>query len=776
MTVKNIARTVNARTAKEAMDNCTDIQADLDQLLSASKVREILLSALCPKPGGLVSRINPTNALIFCCMYTGLSQTSRRGEELYSQRLIQRLTSKLVEIGPFGTTAAVIVTNKAKHNQEGWLEYTTMLPHMDPIRDTAAWHGLLLVWRLMISNEVFPQFAGNTDYESIFAVHSYPSAKDPNIPISSKQCGDAFRSFFLDNDAVCAKLVHQPRFQAIQEMDRAGIHESEWTRMSGHKGREAKVHTRSYAHNPPSKCLVQRAGGDPHDIRGFNPTHFIPSPDEQLWLEEIVQNLIPDIIMQHSQVCEEYNATKSHQERKAKRLTTIKGMLGSAKNDVEHLVIMMASPLVHPDTYMLDTNNTQSLWELYHNDVLSPVLNLPAFKLESFANLRQSILDKMKAQNDFTLSLSRESKCAMEKYIKDHVARPMFINHQENRTVMARLQQQQEIQNRTQQYLMQCVMKQEHQSCNTVTPDKFPARPLIGSPMRLQNYTTQIITPAHATLANGRTPRKRKAEITQIVAISQEYKRRELVGECALEPIELLCDKGLTTLDDYWAKYKAKWKPLEESTDGEWRKDFICDEDGKTKRGRSAWWTQRVGMFKVIEHHMESGLTESEALDKARTIYNSQRKSPGKKPGIKELNVAFKKEMEHLGIKSTGRPRKPARNKLWYPKWKPPRINTEEEFANAFPLSPETERQMAEEIREGNTRRETMLRQAEEERLQANNQGRWDYAHQNYQGPYAAMPPTNYGTIHAPPFRPYQRQPEIELPPGHSFAQLPSNL
>jgi hypothetical protein len=78
-------------------------------------------------------------------MYTAcLNQTLRRGEELYGQRLIQRLTVKLSEIGLFETTASVIVTNKAKHNQEGWLEYMTMLPHMDPIRDTAAWHGLLL--------------------------------------------------------------------------------------------------------------------------------------------------------------------------------------------------------------------------------------------------------------------------------------------------------------------------------------------------------------------------------------------------------------------------------------------------------------------------------------------------------------------------------------------------------------------------------------------------------------------------------------------------------
>jgi hypothetical protein len=390
---------------------------------------------------------------------------------------------------------------------------------MDPIRDTAAWHGLLLVWRLLISNEVFPQFARNTDYESIFAVHTYPSAKDPKIPVSSKQCGDVFRSFFLDNDAVCAKLVHQPRFQAIQEMDRAGIHESEWTRMSGHKGREAKVHTRSYAHNPPSKCLVQRGGGDPHNIKDFNPIQFIPTPNEQLWLDEILQQLIPDIVEQHKQVCEEYSSTKSHQERKSKRLTTIKGMLGSAKNDVEHLVMMMASPLVDPETYLLDTNNTRSLWEIYHNDILSPVLNLPAFQLDAFVKLQQSVLVKMKARHDYSASFSRESKCAMEKFISDNVTRPLFIQQQENRAVIAQLQQQQEI-------ILRCVIKQEeHTSSNTVTPDKAPGWPCVG------NYTTPITTRTNATLADGLTPRKRKAEVTQIVAISNEYKRREMSGE-----------------------------------------------------------------------------------------------------------------------------------------------------------------------------------------------------------------------------------------------------
>jgi hypothetical protein len=42
------------------------------------------------------------------------------------------------------------------------------------------------------------------------------------------------------------------------------------------------------------------------------------------------------------------------------------------------------------------------------------------------------------------------------------------------------------------------------------------------------------------------------------------------------------------------------------------------------------------------------------------------RDSPGKKPGIKKLNVvAFKKEMEMLGIKAIGRPKKAPNNRNW---------------------------------------------------------------------------------------------------------------
>lgn len=213
--------------------------------------------------------------------------------------------------------------------------------------------------------------------------------------------------------------------------------------MSGHKGGRQKVHQRSHAHNPPSRCLIQRAGGNPEDLKGFNPIHFLPSPEEQSWLDEIVMALIPDFVNQHKIACQEYWPAKSHGERLQKRLTTVKGLLSSLVKDTEHFVMMAASPLVHPFTQLLNKLDTRSLWEIYHNSSgLAVLFNLPAFNLQAFKQLEKSILGKMVQANDCNSTLSGKSKCAMEKFVKDHVAGPMMRQHLENRNVMTHLEQE----------------------------------------------------------------------------------------------------------------------------------------------------------------------------------------------------------------------------------------------------------------------------------------------------------------------------------------------
>ena len=752
LAIKKSCQAVNARAAQLAMDGCFDIQADLDQLLHPTKFRELLTSVFMCKPDGPVQKLNVVYRLIYACVHCTLSQTTRRGEELYQQKLVQRTTAQLPEIGRFGMKASVFVTNKAKHNAEGWLEYTSALPHMNPLFDSSSWQGLLLLWRILICHEVFPRFTGNSNYKEIFQIFSYPASNDPTKHLEPKTCGEIFDAFFLECDAVCAKKVHQPRFQAIQEMDRAGISEVEWTRMTGHKGKQQKVQHRSYAHNTPSRPLVQRAGGDPSDLKNFHPAHFIASPDEQHLLDEVVLALVPDLVEQKKLADIEYSSAKKHEARTSKRLTTIKSLLGGAINDVEHCVLMLASPLVDPATYLL-VEDKRSLWALYHNDSLAPLLNQAAFKLPAFAKLQVSTLAKMTAANEFSSSLNSESKCAMEKYVKDHLARPMMLHHQENRQIMNQCSQ-----------VLGIILKQEPATVGSsraafVTPDKD----FRDSPMDLSG---KLLFPGGSpTLADGRTPRKRKAPVSQSVAISSEYKRRDSSGKFQGESIELLCDKGLITLEDYWFKYKNDWKPKEAATGGAWRKDFAFNSDGTRLNHRKQWWTQRRSMFEVIEHYMDvEDLSEENALAKANLLYTGiDRKAGKRKPPIKEINRVFKKELSSLGIKKNGRPRKQGKA----------RTSTDvDEFANAFPLN--ASQTLHYEQEQLNQQMDSW--RMERERQQAsvrNDNSRWAYANRNL--PAAAtvpVTPINYGTLHPFPYRPVPGQPPTELPPGHQHATL----
>ena len=156
LTVKSSVGSANRRAAAEAFDRQDDIQAELEQFISPAESREMMMFLFKPKPNGSVAKLSTLNRLIFTSSYNLLSATARRGEELYEQKLVQRSVVKIRQIGPCGVMAEQIVTNRAKHNQVGKLEFTRTLSHMDPLRDSAAHHGLLLLWRSVVQQELGP--------------------------------------------------------------------------------------------------------------------------------------------------------------------------------------------------------------------------------------------------------------------------------------------------------------------------------------------------------------------------------------------------------------------------------------------------------------------------------------------------------------------------------------------------------------------------------------------------------------------------------------------
>ena len=761
--VQQSVSAVSAKAASACLDRCEDIQADLEQLVPNSKLREMILFALRPIHNGAVAKLELVNRVYFVCHYNTLMATTRRGEELYGQRLIQRSTTELGEIGAHGITASQLITNKAKHNKQGWIEQTTMLPHMDPTRDASAWHGLLWLWRMLVENEVFPSFLeeGDEAYARIWSIWSYPSNSNRNNHIDSSKFGENFTSFFTDAQVVCAKKTHQPRFQAIQEMDRMGIPESLQLRMSGHKGKEATVHQKSYAHNPPTKCLLQRAGGDPDNQRHFNPVHFVTTAMEEEWCNELIRALVPGLMHDYEVLIDRYSSITSDLQRRQKRLYTLVGVLRSMLNDIRQFILMIAAPLVDPDHFQL-LDDTRSIWQIYHNDAFAVLLNLPAFRSNTFSQLEHSILSKMKSRANFSSILSVEAKCEVERMVVEKVTRPLLEMHQQNRTMMTQMHQQHQLQ-------LQSLIAMKHEAVQTVTPAKSP-RPPSGN---LESDDDGSSFSTCGFLADGRTHRKRRSPVKQAQAISNQWKLRDSNSVTVpAEPLHILCDKYCFTLEDYWKTYQSKWKPLEIRTNGEWRKDL------PGTRGRSAWWTQRAAMFRLIEYYMESqSCTEQQAIAEADKIFTSVPvgKTNNKRP-IKDLNKAFKKQLEHLGIHRKGRPPSSKRRRTN----NAANSSSTDPFADAFPMDHSLTQEaiyasVVEQDIAASESAKQVRAEAERSRQQQKIQAQWDCVHRYSVGPTPPLPP-NYGTVHALPFRPYQNQPEIPLPPGHQYAALPPNI
>ena len=775
LAVKRKVGEVQRLAASRALEECEDLQSDLEVLIPCPKIREMSLAIFEPKKGGAFAKLAMTNRLIFAAQFHLLMAIARRGEEIHKQRIIQRCVGQLDEVGAFGVSASKIVTNKAKHNQSGWLEFTMTLPHMDPLRDQAAWHGMLLLWRKLVDGELYPSFLDESKEgrEALFGKHCYPAAKDRSKPIESDQVSTNFTAGFSDANIHCKKNTHQGRLQASQEMDIVGLPESVQQRMTAHKGKGQTVHQKSYVNNPPTLGLVQRAGGDPFELASFDPVQFMLSPEERALVEEVAAGLVPDFFDEQKKVGDLFDGAKSHAELKSRRLVTRRGTLDGLIRDISQCVVMLASPLTDPKTFQL-SSDTRSRWCRYNSEALAPLLQLPPFKLPSFTRLSQSILAKLCSRGDYSDALlSHKSQCAMERFMS-RVARPFAHGHQENRLVVTELQQQHQVHQREKEALHR---EKEDLYRQLLSGGNGLAAPFAGasnaspSPARMPQPPTAVVTPPApveiiddsqepSTLADGTTPRKRRRPITQLDAISREVKLRQASGDDTMEEIGIFNDMDCNSARDYWNKYNRKWKGM-----------FLADV-GET-RNRSQWITKRSGIWRLIEHHMTVlKETEEEAIEKAELVYASIKTGVRTRwPHVPKVTKAFKAELSRLGINFTGRPKGSKTKRT---------SNRKSSAANGpfvgVQVGGQSHQDYLDRIRAEDEDRHNNLvagieRQINEQR-EHNEDCVWQHVYRHQRGP-APPRPTNYRNLHPPPMRPPPGYPMPILPPGHHYYNLP---
>lgn len=589
-------------------------------------------------------------------------QDLRRGEEHRSQHLVHRFVRVVRALGPLpGTPVSMNLTNKAKHNQEGRNEYTGAAPHYDALRDTAAWLGLLWMWRFIILGEGFPNFL---NYQELFKVPTYRSAKNAAEPISDSSYSDIWTRFFADAKVVVGMLTHMGRRQGQQEMDDAGCDPGDISRMAGHQTASVKQ-TRSqvehYLTPPPVSGLSQRGDGDPKNTRAHCPSWIIASG---VLLEELMELGFSELLEQQRQVHAGYDACKTHQERLDGRWCSAKASIDSMVHDIRRALQMLASRPICPDTGVLLANEPTFRSQFAQSDLFQ-LFRLPVFNSPKFLEFEDQMREAQ--DNYFATSavLDAPVRNELARAINEQIAGPLEVIGRCTHFIRNAVESVQAFQQAR-------VVGYGGPSFNNGSfvggaagPQMLPPQPPAGL------LLLHPPLPAQAdTLADGSTPRIRCRPTTQLTILQHE--NAQGLPEIRLE----LCDQECTSLADYWRKYTTVWRPLEWEQGEGWRNDRQTPGQKKDTK-RSTWWSLRRPIFKVIEFYMNS-MSEEEALSRANDLFCSvpANRTNGKRP-IKKVSGAFKDKAKALNIPKTKLGRRPSRS----------RPNNGSAFAAAFPTT-----------------------------------------------------------------------------------------
>jgi hypothetical protein len=138
-------------------------------------------------------------------------------------------------------------------------------------------------------------------------------------------------------------------------------------------------------------------------------------------------------------------------------------------------------------------------------------------------------------------------------------------------------------------------------------------------------------------LADGKTPRKRKRAVS----------RAEDVGR---GKVPVLMSTENKTLDDFWQEYahgrngNVALRRLEAEGMG-WRRD----PKGSSKF--KVFWGYRSPIYKLVSHYTDSmNLSEEEALDRVRPLFDSIPTTRSGKPNLKVLSKELTKELTKIKI------------------------------------------------------------------------------------------------------------------------------
>jgi len=340
---ESFTRSVLAESAKNQVELSRSefqcIHSNVEKDITPEESHAMLLQAFQPIANGHVSKLHPIFRLIYAGSYCMQKGDVRRGEEHYKQWYNYRYVRRNRVLGRGnGPYLHCNKSDKSKHNTTGRSQVFGVIPHLDPLLDATAWSGLILLYRILVMKEAFPDFQ---DYQKLWFYAAYPSLtpQDPNAPlkvrqleggvsgqykrISPEQYRQCWKSFFRDNKITTGHITKQWRHQSYHDAEDLGAPETGTQKLAGwshdnNKAKETKAQREHYGNNFPLRAGVTLAGGDPNHPENFHLSRNVTVSDEFLCLFEPIAPLVH----RQKEIEELYNSFETKHAQCKERVAT----------------------------------------------------------------------------------------------------------------------------------------------------------------------------------------------------------------------------------------------------------------------------------------------------------------------------------------------------------------------------------------------------------------------------------------------------------------------
>lgn len=647
---KAISTTVSSEAVREREEyRC--IHSNVDKSISSIETQAMMRDVFDPKPNGSVAKLDPVYRLNFAASFNSSAQDLRRGEEHYKQWYNTRYLRLNEELGTGnGPHTHLVKSVKSKHNLKNRRETFGGIPHRDPIRDFAGWHGILLAYRLIVLKEVFPPFM---DYEKLWWVASYPSLKVSEkvhglySRVSSDQYLESWKAFYEDNHICTGFITKQWRHQGYHDADDRGLDQQAIQKLAGWRhdqrtDKETQAEREHYSTNVPLRGMVAMAKGDPDHPERFYIPRYIPVPDEFL---ELFPEFAP-FIRQQKDVETLYKSYKTKKKACENRVTTAHETALNFMEELRACFRLLASRPHHHKTLHANQDELCFYDKYRFCTTLRNFFDHPAFQSPLWTDFKTRIRQAEDAVIANTFSAPAQVLNQAD----------IWFSEMRHMTSQAFVRQQEEQRN----FMDQVLRMMDHRG--TTSTAAVPVAADNITPSRSVIPVAERTAPPGSDGGGKRKWHKTSFEAVaqaEVISVDEGYIPRPKLAQR---------DRLFNSAREYWRLWKDEYEPLEKKFGNRWRNDRPYMKklsNGKLKKEKAntkaQWWNERKFIWECISVWITNGKTEEEAIEKAEAMYSSCRKEGcQRKPSIRDVKNVFVSEAKRLGLWSNGRPRKDA--------------------------------------------------------------------------------------------------------------------